>query len=98
VSLEIRPVASRRDLRRFITLPWALYRNEPRWIPPLRSDIAKRLDRGGNPFFHHAEAEYLLALRDGETVGRVSAHVDRRFNEFQDNRWGCSASSSARLA
>jgi hypothetical protein len=88
VSLEIRPVASRRDLRRFIALPWALYRNEARWIPPLRSDIAKRLDRDRNPFFHHAEAEYLLALRDGEPVGRVSAHVDHRFNEFQDNRWG----------
>ena len=29
-----------------------------------------------------------LAWRDGEPVGRISAHVDRRLNEFQDNRWG----------
>jgi len=88
VSLEIRPVSDKRDLRRFIALPSELYRNEPRWIAPLEMDIKKRLDRSGNPFFHHAEAEYFLAWRDGRPVGRITAHIDHRFNEFQDNRWG----------
>jgi GNAT superfamily N-acetyltransferase len=88
VSLEIRPVAGRRDLERFISLPFGLYRNEPRWVPPLRSDVRRRLDRSSNPWFAHAEAEYFLAWRDGRPVGRVTAQVDRRFNEFQDNRWG----------
>jgi GNAT superfamily N-acetyltransferase len=88
VTLEIRPVARQRDLRRFIDLPSALYRNEPRWIAPLRMDMRKRLDRERNPFFEHAEAEFLLAWRDGRPVGRITAHVDHRFNEFQQNRWG----------
>jgi GNAT superfamily N-acetyltransferase len=88
MSVEIRPVASRRDLRRFIHLPFELYRNEPRWIPPLLMDMRQRLDRKRNPFFKHAEAEFLLAWRDGKPVGRISAHIDHRFNEFQDNRWG----------
>jgi len=88
VTLEIRPVAHQRDLRRFITLPWALYRNEPRWIPPLRMDLRKRLDRDRHPFFRHAVAEFMLAWRDGRPVGRISAHIDHRFNEFQGNDWG----------
>jgi GNAT superfamily N-acetyltransferase len=88
VSLEIRPVEGRRDLRRFIALPSELYRNEPRWIAPLEMDMRKRLDRERNPFFSHADAEYYLAWRDGRVVGRITAHVDHRFNEFQDNRWG----------
>jgi GNAT superfamily N-acetyltransferase len=88
VSLDIRPVAGTRDLRRFIALPSALYRNEPRWIAPLNMDMRKRLDRERNPFFKHAEAEYFLAWRDGRPVGRITAHIDRRFNEFQANRWG----------
>ena len=88
MSLEIRPVAGRRDLRRFVALPSALYRNEPRWISPLRMDLRRRLDRGRNPFFAHAEAEYFLAWRDGRAVGRITAHIDHRFNEFQGNRWG----------
>jgi GNAT superfamily N-acetyltransferase len=88
MSVEIRRVASRRDLGRFINLPFALYRNEPRWIPPLLMDMRARLDRERNPFFKHAEAEFFLAWRDGEPVGRICAHVDHRFNEFQDNKWG----------
>ena len=88
MSVEIRPVASSHDLGRFIHLPFALYRNEPRWIPPLVSDMRSRLDRERNPFFEHAEAEFLLAFRDGEPAGRISAHIDHRFNAFQDNRWG----------
>jgi GNAT superfamily N-acetyltransferase len=88
VTLEIRPVAHERDLRRFIALPWTLYRNEPRWIPPLRMDMRRRLDRERHPFFRHAVAEFMLAWRDGRPVGRISAHIDHRFNEFQGNDWG----------
>jgi GNAT superfamily N-acetyltransferase len=82
------PVASRRDLARFIKLPWRLYRNEPRWVPPLISERRRFLDQDRNPFFEHAEAQYFLAVRDGDPVGRISAQVDHRLNEFQANEWG----------
>jgi GNAT superfamily N-acetyltransferase len=87
-DVEIRPVAGRRELRTFIKLPWRLYRNEPNWVPPLLMDLRKRLDRSRNPFFEHAEAEFFLAWRDGRAVGRITAQVDRNFNQFQRNEWG----------
>jgi GNAT superfamily N-acetyltransferase len=73
---------------RFIKLPFRLYKGEPNWVPPLLYERKKHLDRKKNPFFEHAEAEYFLAWRDGEVVGRISAHVDHRLNEVQDNDWG----------
>jgi GNAT superfamily N-acetyltransferase len=88
MSLEVRPVSSRRELRTFIRLPWRLYREEPNWVAPLLMELNKRLDQSKNPFFKHAEAQYFLAYRDGRPVGRISAHIDRNFNEFQDNAWG----------
>ena len=88
MPVEVRPVRSRGDLNRFIKLPWRLYRNEERWIAPLVSERRRHLDRKRNPFFEHAEAEYFLAWRDGRPVGRITAHVDRRLNEFQNNEWG----------
>jgi GNAT superfamily N-acetyltransferase len=88
VSVEVRPVESRRDLGRFIKLPWRLYRNEPRWVPPLISERKRFLDPARNPFFEHAEAQYFLAWRDGEPVGRISAHIDENLNDFQKNEWG----------
>jgi GNAT superfamily N-acetyltransferase len=85
---QVRPVRSRRELQAFIRLPWRLYRDSAAWVPPLISERKRHLDRKRNPFFEHAEAEYFLAWRDGEPIGRITAHVDHRFNEFQDNRWG----------
>ncbi|HEY1595435.1 MAG TPA: hypothetical protein VGF74_08565 [Thermoleophilaceae bacterium] len=88
MSIEVRPVHSSGDLMKFIKLPWRLYRNSPRWVPPLISERKHHLDREKNPFFEHAEAEYFLAWRDGQPVGRITAQVDSRFNEFQHNDWG----------
>jgi GNAT superfamily N-acetyltransferase len=87
-ALEVRPVADKRELNVFIKLPWRLYRNEPRWVPPLLMDRKRFLDRERNPFFKHAEAEFFLAWRDGRPVGRISAQVDRNFNEYQNHDWG----------
>jgi GNAT superfamily N-acetyltransferase len=87
-ALEIRPVASKRELNTFIKLPWRLYRNEPNWVPPLLFDRKRFFDRQRNPFFKHAEVEFFLAWRGDQPVGRITAHIDRHFNEFQHHDWG----------
>ena len=91
-QIQVRPVGGRRDMRAFIRLPWRLYQGVANWIPPLIAERKRHLDRRRNPFFEHAEAEYFLAWRGeagkGEPVGRISAHVDHRFNEIQSNNWG----------
>ncbi len=87
-SLEISPASGRADIREFIRLPFRLYEGSEQWVPPLISERKRHLDRRRNPYFTHAEAEYFLARRGEHVVGRISAQVDRRFNEFQDNDWG----------
>jgi GNAT superfamily N-acetyltransferase len=83
VAVTVRPVEGRRDLDRFIDLPFRLRRDDPLWVPPLRFERRQFLSRTKNPFFEHAEAEYFLAERDGEVVGRITAHVDSRWDSFQ---------------
>jgi hypothetical protein len=75
-------------MRAFIRLPWGIYKGSASWVPPLLAERKRHLDRKRNPFFEHAEAEYFLAWRRDEPVGRITAHVDHRLNEFQQNRWG----------
>jgi GNAT superfamily N-acetyltransferase len=87
-GLAVRPVAGKRELDEFIKLPWRLYRNEPNWVPPLLLDRKRFFDRKRNPFFAHAEVEFFLAWREGQPVGRITAHIDRHFNEFQHHDWG----------
>lgn len=82
-KVEIRPVRNRRELKRFVKLPFRLRRDDPRWVAPLIFERMQFLDRSKNPYFEHAEAEYFLAWRDGEPVGRITAQVDQRWDQYQ---------------
>ena len=46
------------------------------------------LSRTKNPFFEHAQAEYLIAERDGVVVGRIAAISNRLHNETHGDRVG----------
>jgi GNAT superfamily N-acetyltransferase len=82
-SLTIRPVRTRRELKRFVRVPFRLHRESEQWVPPLVFERMQFLDRRKNPWFEHGEAEFFLAERDGEPVGRTSAHVDSRWDSYQ---------------
>ena len=88
VAVDIRAVSGSRDLKSFVELPYRVHANHPQWVPPLRLERRMFLNRRMNPFFEHGEAEYFLARRDGEVVGRASAQINRAFNEAHDARWG----------
>ena len=83
MPVTVRPVESRRDLDAFIKLPFRLRADDPQWVPPLIFERRAFLDRRKNPWFEHAEAQYFLAERDGQAVGRITAQVDERWDEFQ---------------
>jgi GNAT superfamily N-acetyltransferase len=82
-SVSIRPVRTRRELKRFVKVPFRLHREQPQWVAPLIFERMEFLDRKKNPFFEHAEAEYFLAERDGEAVGRITAQIDRNWDQTQ---------------
>jgi GNAT superfamily N-acetyltransferase len=83
MAVTVRPVKTRRELKRFVKVPFSLHRDHPQWVAPLIFERMHFLDRSKNPYFEHAEAEYFIAERDGEPVGRVTAQVDQRWDEYQ---------------
>ena len=86
-TVNVRPVRGRRDLHAFIRVPFRLHRGTP-WVPPLIMERREFLNREKNPFFAHGEAEYFLAERDGEVVGRITAHVDERWTQHNGGNDG----------
>ncbi len=86
--VKVRPVESKKDLMKFIKFPWKVYRDYPAWVPPLISEEKKKFDPKKNPFYDHAKVQLFLAERDGEVVGRISAHIDYNYNEFHDEKTG----------
>jgi len=84
MSVEIRPVESKRELETFLRVPWTLgMRSDPNWVPPLLDDYRRSLDPKKSPFLKHGEVQCFLALRDGRPVGRISAQIDTDF----DKQW-----------
>ena len=76
-DLVISPVSGKADLKAFVDFAWEAYRQDPNWVPPLKSEVYGMLTPGKNPFFGHAEAQYFLARRGGRVTGRISAHIDK---------------------
>src|SRR5205807_8930492 len=86
-EVDVAPVRGFADLRAFVDLPFRLHAGTP-WVPPLRLERYLFLNRKINAYFKHGEAEYFLARRDGRVVGRVTAQIDRAFNDYHQSRWG----------
>jgi len=70
----------RAAVRRFVDLPFKLYRECPQWVPPVKSDVRVMLDPARHPFYEDSEADFFLARRDGCDVGRIAVLENRPFN------------------
>jgi hypothetical protein len=84
--VSIAAVTTRRQRNRFIDLPFAMYRGDPRFVPPLRRDERRRFEPRHNPFLEHASIASWLAIDGGEVVGRVAAIDDRLHDEVHRER------------
>jgi len=82
-------------LRDFVEVPWRLYRGDPSWTPPLRADYlgSRLLGLPGlltplHPYHQHAEVTHFLARSGSDLLGRISAAINRRFNEYYHSEIG----------
>jgi GNAT superfamily N-acetyltransferase len=75
------------DFADFVDFPYALYRDEPNWVPPLKRDV-KFIFSAGNPFWHHAARGLFVARREGAVVGRVAAIRDDDYITFSGQPCG----------
>ena len=87
-SLVVVPVESRADLRRFINLPWSIYRDDPDWVPPLRRDVRAAFDTARHPFHLHSEIQPFLALHGRRVVGRICAIRNRNHERVHQEAVG----------
>ena len=79
------PVRTKQQWRDFHHLPFRIYAGDPNWVPPLLLERQLHFTPKHNPFFQHATAEFFLAYRNGEPVGRITAQIDQlHLERYQD--------------
>ena len=90
-EISIRRVSSKAERNAFVDLAWDIYASDPHWVPPLKDEVHGLIDPKRNPWFGHGFAEFWIAERDGEVVGRISAQVDELVQEHMSpgtGQWG----------
>ena len=80
--MRIREVRTPADMRRFVSLPRDLYRNNPCWAPPLWMDERRAYSARTNAILAHSDYSLILAEDGGSVVGRSLVYVDHAFNSW----------------
>lgn len=79
---------SPRDIRLFIQFPYRLYKEDPLWIPPLRSEQKAQFNPETNLFLEHCEWQLFLLKESGKVIGRIAAFLDNLAMDFWEERIG----------
>jgi ribosomal protein S18 acetylase RimI-like enzyme len=76
--LNIQPVTTADDLRRFIRFPYTLYRGDPNWVPWLKSEQKALFNPRKNAMLGHCEYALFLLCDDNKVIGRIAAFYDKQ--------------------
>lgn len=86
--MEVIPVVSKKDRKRFIDFPHDLYEGDPNYVPELFLDQKDVLSEKKNPFFKHSKAQLFLAKKGGKTLGRIAAIRNNNYNKVANKNIG----------
>jgi hypothetical protein len=82
LQVEMIDTSSKAQVNRFVEFHYHLYKNCPQWVPPFYTDIKTMLNRNKHPFYEHSDADFFLATRDNEVVGRLAIMENKPFNKY----------------
>ena len=86
VNIEKVDTNNKAQVKDFTRLPYRLYEQVAQWVPPVLVDQKLYLQRDKHPFYEHSEADFFLARRDGQVVGRIAALQNRHYNEYHGTK------------
>ena len=81
MSYSVVPVSDKRRLGEFLRLPFALYRGDPLWVPPLVAEVRRTLDPERNPYFAEAALRLFVCYRDSLPVARLAVVISGAHRE-----------------
>ncbi len=81
MSVEIREVKTRQQLRTFIHLPAKIHKNHKNWIPPIYMDDWGLFDPKKSRHYRYNDVVMYLAYKDGKPVGRILGIIPHKYNK-----------------
>lgn len=86
--IEVRQIdtTNKKQVHQFVQFHYDLYKNCPQWVPPFYADIKTMLNRNKHPFYEQSDADFFIAIRDGQVVGRIAGLENRPFNQYHNKK------------
>ena len=81
MSVEIKKVSSKKDLKIFVRFANRMYKGNPYYVPSMPFDDMGTFDPKENGAYDFSEAELYLAYKEGKLVGRVAAIINTKANK-----------------
>lgn len=86
-NLDVKPVSTKREFKDFLLVPWAVFAEDPNWVPPLLFE-RKQAFSSSHPYFDHARWQPFVAYLDGVPAGRITAQIDSLYLERHQSQTG----------
>ena len=86
MSIEIKKVSSKKELKKFIRFNYELYKDNPYSVPDLYDDMLGTFDKNKNAAFAYCDADFFLAYKEGKLVGRVAALINKKANKIWNEK------------
>ena len=81
MSITIKTVSSVKEFKTFARFANRLYKGNKYYVPSMPMDDLSTFSKEKNAAFEFSDAEFYLAYKDGEVVGRVAAIINHKANE-----------------
>ena len=86
MSITLKTVQDKKDLKKFVYLPEKLNAHRPEWVPPIYSDDMRVLDPKRNPAHRYCDSVLLLAYDGEELIGRIAGIINHRYNDYANTK------------
>ena len=81
MSITIKTVSSVKEFKTFARFANRLYKGNKYYVPSMPMDDLSTFSKEKNAAFEFSDAEFYLAYKDGEVVGRVAPIINHKANE-----------------
>ncbi len=81
MSLTIKEISTKKEIKEFVKFPDRLYSGNKFYIPAIHTKELQTLTFDKNSAFEFCRAKYWVVIRNGVIVGRIAGIINNKYNE-----------------
>jgi hypothetical protein len=82
--MQLIAVTDKKADKQFMQLPYRIYAHDKAWIAPLKHEVSAVFNPKQNKSFRFGELKRWILIKDGETIGRIAAFVNKKYKSKGD--------------